>query len=54
MMVDPAEFVDQEDLEEKDDVAIINPDQLDGEIADKPRADNCTFFHYYSLQAVTF
>lgn len=54
MMVDPAEYVDQEDLDEKDDVAIINPDQLDGELADKPRADNCTFFHYYSLQAVTF
>jgi hypothetical protein len=45
MMVDPAEYVDQEDLDEKDDVAIINPDQLgsDGDLPDKPRADNCTF-----------
>lgn len=42
-MVDPAEYVDQEELDEKDDVAIINPDQLDGESPDKPRADNCTF-----------
>ena len=43
MMVDPAEYVDQEDLDEKDDVAIINPDQLgsDGDLPEKPRADDC-------------
>jgi hypothetical protein len=44
MMVDPAEYVEQEDLEEKDDVAIINPDQLgsDGDLPEKLRADDCT------------
>jgi hypothetical protein len=43
MMVDPAEYVDQEELDEKDDVAIIHPDQLgsDSSVPEKPRADSC-------------
>ena len=51
MMVDPAEYVDQEELDEKDDVAIINPDQLgsDGDLPEKPRADNCTLIQSYIL-----
>lgn len=43
MMVEPDEFlVEAED--EKDDIAIINPDQLDGSIETlpkRPRADDC-------------
>ena len=44
MMVDPADYVDPEELDEKDDVAIINPDQLgeNRDLPEKPRADDCT------------
>jgi ubiquitin carboxyl-terminal hydrolase 7 len=54
MMVDPAEYVDQEDLDEKDEVAIINPDQLDEEVSEKPRADNCMFSRPYLLCSPRF
>lgn len=43
MMVDPPEYVDPQEMDEKDEVAIINPDQLDGETPEKPRADDCKF-----------
>lgn len=43
MMVDPPEYVDSLEMDEKDEVAIINPDQLDGETPEKPRADDCKF-----------
>ena len=39
MIVDPDDFV-VEPENEKDDVAIINPDQ-DGDLAGLPRADDC-------------
>ncbi len=38
MIVDPDDYVGQEDLDEKDDVAIINPD--DADLVDRPRADD--------------
>lgn len=43
MMVDPDDYVVELPQNEKDDIAIINPDQLDGmdEIAALPRADDC-------------
>lgn len=47
MMVDPEEFVTEQPEDEKGDVAIISPDQLgndvDIDMVDKPRADNCMF-----------
>lgn len=51
MMVDPADYVDPEELDEKDDVAIINPDQLgeNGDLPEKPRADDCTFILPYAF-----
>lgn len=43
MLVDPDEYVTEQTENEKDDVAIINPDTLDSDIEmpDKPRADDC-------------
>jgi hypothetical protein len=43
MMVDPDDFVTEQPENEKNDVAIINPDLLgnDVDMVDKPRADNC-------------
>jgi hypothetical protein len=45
MMVDSDDFVTEQAENEKNDVAIINPDQLgsDVEMADKPRADDCAY-----------
>lgn len=43
MMVDPDDYVVELPQNEKDDVAIINPDQLDGmdDVVTRPRADDC-------------
>ena len=43
MMVDPDDYVVELPQNEKDDVAIINPDHLDGmdDVAALPRADDC-------------
>jgi hypothetical protein len=40
MMVDPDDYIGQDDLSEKDDVAIINPDQLGNDV-ERIRADDC-------------
>ena len=47
MLVDPDEYVVEPPENEKDDVAIINPDQLgsDVELPDLPRADDCKTSH---------
>lgn len=44
MIVDPDEFV-VEPESERDDVAIINPDQ-DGDQAGLPRADDCMYLPF--------
>lgn len=51
MMVDPDEFVTEQAENEKDEVAIINPDHLgsDTEMVDRPRADDCMFIIFDSL-----
>lgn len=43
MLTDPDEYVVEQPDDEGDDVAEIDPDQLDGEVLRNPRADDCEF-----------
>lgn len=46
MLVDPDEFVVEPPEDEKDDIAIIDPDQLNNgveTVPKRPRADDCRF-----------
>jgi len=52
MLVDPDEYVTEQPDNEKDDVAIINPDQLgsDVEMQDKLQADDCESLLFVAYQ----
>lgn len=43
LLVDPDDYVTEQPESEKDEVAIINPEQLDNDVdmSDRPRADDC-------------
>lgn len=52
MVVDHDDFGTEQSENEKNDVAIINPDHLgsDTDMSDKPRADDCTSTASHSLK----